>query len=359
MKKNFTILLIIAEFCYIIPQTAQSYFPSQTGRLWNFRATPLDSLNNKIDSLTFYEIDSFAVTTNYTGRLANIVLSKSGPAFSINFQPYLDSSFFSFSGTEAYAYIQISEFFDLPIELRNFNFNSELPSLADGWFSVYRFAQNINQAYTIFSFDTTVTIDSIEAPLRIEHEGKRLNDESITTEIGNFLCKKFIITTTLSYLLIFPPIPPIPVEFVSVMDTVWIAPDNWIVKDIVPSTNVDLSFVGLGSYFLPGLEKEIRQSIPTGVEENIFNPQGFSLEQNYPNPFNPTTNIGFHISKSGFVSLKIYDILGTEIATIVDENLPAGNYKYQWNAIEIASGIYFYQLKAGEFIQTRKMILAK
>jgi hypothetical protein len=89
----------------------------------------------------------------------------------------------------------------------------------------------------------------------------------------------------------------------------------------------------------------------------------FKLEQNYPNPFNPTTNIGFRIADFGFVSLKIYDVLGNEIATLVNEEKPAGEYEVEFNPEssikQPASGIYFYQIKAGDFIQTKKMVLLK
>ena len=98
----------------------------------------------------------------------------------------------------------------------------------------------------------------------------------------------------------------------------------------------------------------------TSVENSFAKIHGsFFLEQNYPNPFNPTTNIKFYISDFGFVSLKLFDVLGNEIKTLVSEEKPAGNYNVQFDGSRLASGIYFYQLKAGNFIETRKMILLK
>ncbi len=88
-------------------------------------------------------------------------------------------------------------------------------------------------------------------------------------------------------------------------------------------------------------------------------PEGFSLEQNYPNPFNPSTNLEFGISDLGFVTLKIYDILGNEVATLVNENLSPGSYNVKWNATGYTSGIYFYKLEAGDFSETKRMILLK
>ena len=102
---------------------------------------------------------------------------------------------------------------------------------------------------------------------------------------------------------------------------------------------------------------------PTNVKSENDIPSEFYLGQNYPNPFNPSTNIGFRISDFGFVSLKVYDVLGNEVATLVDEYKSAGSYEVEFGASsgisKLVSGIYFYQLKAGEFIQTKKMLMIK
>jgi hypothetical protein len=85
----------------------------------------------------------------------------------------------------------------------------------------------------------------------------------------------------------------------------------------------------------------------------------FRLEQNYPNPFNPSTKIEFNIAEMGLVTLKIYDVLGNEVSTLVNEQKPAGSYELQFDASSLTSGVYFYQLKAGNLVQTKKMILLK
>ncbi len=87
----------------------------------------------------------------------------------------------------------------------------------------------------------------------------------------------------------------------------------------------------------------------------------YKLFQNYPNPFNPTTKIGFQIANPGFVSLKIYDILGREVATLIHEEKQAGEYEVNFDAgkFNLPSGIYFYRLRAGAFLQTKKLILIK
>jgi len=95
-------------------------------------------------------------------------------------------------------------------------------------------------------------------------------------------------------------------------------------------------------------------------------PKEFKLEQNYPNPFNPTTTIQYQIpaspnaSKGGaFVSLKIYDILGSEVVTLVNEEQQPGYYEVEFNASHLASGMYVYRLQAGEYISTKKMLMIK
>ena len=99
------------------------------------------------------------------------------------------------------------------------------------------------------------------------------------------------------------------------------------------------------------------------IEAEILPPAKFSLEQNYPNPFNPSTNIQYSLASKQFVSLKIFNSLGEGIAMLVNEEKPAGNHTIAFNPESsiknLVSGVYIYQLKAGEFIQTKKMILLK
>ena len=100
-------------------------------------------------------------------------------------------------------------------------------------------------------------------------------------------------------------------------------------------------------------------------EENI--PKEFSLAQNYPNPFNPSTKINYTIpsviaseeKQSQMVSLKVYGVLGNEVANLVNEEQREGNYEVDFNAVGLSSGIYFYKLQSGNFVQTKKMLLLK
>jgi len=115
---------------------------------------------------------------------------------------------------------------------------------------------------------------------------------------------------------------------------------------------------------LVGLD-DVKLTISTlDIESTDAIPKTFNLEQNFPNPFNPTTAIQYHIPFDSHVKLIIYDLLGHEVSTIVDENKVIGNHIIQWNGKDnlgqvVSGGIYFYKLQAGEFTRTRKMVLLK
>jgi len=97
----------------------------------------------------------------------------------------------------------------------------------------------------------------------------------------------------------------------------------------------------------------------SGVETIPGVPVKFQLDQNYPNPFNPTTTIRFTLPKSSPVILKVFDMMGREVASLVDQTLPAGDYKVEFDASLLPSGIYFYRIEAQGFIQTKKLVLLK
>jgi ligand-binding sensor domain-containing protein len=140
---------------------------------------------------------------------------------------------------------------------------------------------------------------------------------------------------------------------------------NWIaVSEGLTKTNIWALAVSGSSLFAgingSGVWRRPLSEILTSVKGLTTNlPANFRLEQNYPNPFNPVTNLEFGISNSGFVSLKVYNIIGKEVATVVNENLNPGTYMYRFDASELSSGIYFYTLKTNGFSKTKRMILMK
>lgn len=123
-----------------------------------------------------------------------------------------------------------------------------------------------------------------------------------------------------------------------------------------PTAFATVVFAGFGPSGLYADGSQITTEI-TPVGNSV--PEAYKLEQNYPNPFNPTTTISFSIPKNGLVSLKVYDVLGKEVATLVNTQLNSGQYNVNLNAANLSSGIYFYTLKAGDFVETKKMMLVK
>jgi len=95
------------------------------------------------------------------------------------------------------------------------------------------------------------------------------------------------------------------------------------------------------------------------VENEQSEKHTYKLSQNYPNPFNPTTKINYQIPEISFVTLKVYDLLGSEVAILVNEEKPIGNYVVEFNAADLPSGVYIYRLQAGKYIETKKMVLLK
>jgi photosystem II stability/assembly factor-like uncharacterized protein len=105
--------------------------------------------------------------------------------------------------------------------------------------------------------------------------------------------------------------------------------------------------------------RPLSQLITSVENSSLISPIELTLYQNYPNPFNPSTKISWQSPEGSYQTLKIYDVLGTEIATLVNEERPAGSYEVNFNASQLSSGIYFYKLQAGSFVSTKKMLLIK
>jgi hypothetical protein len=112
------------------------------------------------------------------------------------------------------------------------------------------------------------------------------------------------------------------------------------------------------SWSLPKIYKYTGSPL-TGVEDQNVLPAEFALEQNFPNPFNPSTKIKYSVPQMSNVVIKVLDVLGNEIETIVNGEKLAGNYELTWSAANLPSGVYFYRLQAGDFVETKKMILLK
>jgi photosystem II stability/assembly factor-like uncharacterized protein len=120
----------------------------------------------------------------------------------------------------------------------------------------------------------------------------------------------------------------------------------------------------LGPYLIAGTDNGIwritLQQLLTSIEDDQRKlADNFSLFQNFPNPFNPSTNINYSVPKTSIVTIKVYNILGKELTTLVNEEKSAGNYSVKFNGKQLSSGIYFYKMQAGNFVETKKLVLMK
>ena len=143
-------------------------------------------------------------------------------------------------------------------------------------------------------------------------------------------------------------------------------PPAWPLPEDLAYSNTSLQTASTGGFPLGDLnwfptQKAEWENWVTDVKEDksIASPTDYKLSQNYPNPFNPTTEIKFSIAKPGLVTLKVYDILGREVATLVNKELNTGNFSVTFNASNLASGTYIYHLTAGDVQISKKMVLLK
>jgi hypothetical protein len=138
----------------------------------------------------------------------------------------------------------------------------------------------------------------------------------------------------------------------------WTEINTGLTDNFIKSLAINSSGYIFAGTLTKGVFRSINSTI-TFADNSITTLSTFSLAQNYPNPFNPATTIKYQIPELSFVTLKVYDVLGGEIATLVNEEKPAGGYEVEFNKTELPSGIYFYRLQADNYIETRKMVLMK
>ena len=190
----------------------------------------------------------------------------------------------------------------------------------------------------------------------------RLPDTSITVPAGTYLTTPFRDTLFVNLPKSVPPFGHIEVPLFQLVYTWYISKGHWLVEELQPSTYYPLNndpLYNVAKTQLPGFVRVLESASITSVRDDAVTPHQFTLEQNFPNPFNPTTDLRFSIADLRFVTLKVFDVLGQEVATLVNGQLPAGSYDVKFDARSLSSGVYFYRLSAGGMVQTKKMILKK
>ncbi|RMG67635.1 MAG: T9SS C-terminal target domain-containing protein, partial [Calditrichaeota bacterium] len=192
-----------------------------------------------------------------------------------------------------------------------------------------------SETFTVFDYEGDGDLDLIAATQR--HDLVFLRNDGV----GNF--EQFLLCQNS--------------DFGSEPLTLLTAPfDGDATPDVAVLTIADDIAVLLNQNFITGIGAE---------DQHPGQPESFRLDQNYPNPFNPVTSIQFSVSSKQFVVLKVFDLLGREVKTLMEKNLSAGEYKVQWDGRTnsgqpVASGVYLYRLTAGKhFVQTRKMVLLR
>jgi hypothetical protein len=287
--------------------------------------------NNQVYNNMVYDINSSSIQSN--SRLAGIYIAyQTNPKIYYNSVYLLGNGAIPLGSAALYIYTNSTN-----VDAKNnifVNTRDESPYFAS---AIYNYsASNLTSDYNdLYANNYLVRIGNTNYNTLAEWQvtGKDLHS---VTEMPNFITPYLHINDTVSYLESRgTPIAGIDLDF-----------DQQTRNALTPDIGAD-EFTG----------------IVVGIEDEEQFPTDFSLAQNYPNPFNPVTRIQYAIGTRQFVQLKVYDVLGTEITTLVNEYRSAGSYEIEFNPASSikypASGIYFYRMQSGDFVQTRKMVLLK
>jgi len=353
MKKNVILyLILIISTVGLAQKSTMDFFPEFIGYRWIYQNTPLDSNNMPLSDLTTFQVDSFVANNQlYENKMAKLIISKLDSQ-----QAATDSLYFSFEENDVWSYVQ-------PALLSGFSDSLGIVNLLNsnaGWYDLFRF--NTGSAYTIFSKDTTLTLDTLVLPLRFAVKGKKSSDTDLTTGIGSFSCKRFVLTASVSYVAN----PYIVIPLVQIPDTIYIAPGNWIVRQARTSQVIDLSQLAeltgnsfnIPKFYLNGSVSQIVDSIPqVGIQ--LSEKKSELKTANYPNPFNNQTVIAFTIPQTKLLKMKIYDITGRLIYSKNISDLVSGTHYEHLNMNYFSGGIYTYTIEADKQKVNGKLVLVK
>ena len=347
------LLLSLLSASFAGAQNAGDYFPSHPGNTWRFQRFSLDTLQNPIISSKTVVSDSLAATEQIRDTTAFVLLSGEKPPFDTTFVNVQDSTISEF----VTGYPRITSM--LPVDSLGLGFVWDYLN----WYPYMNFASMPGVRDTLLYIKKiTVTFQGHPLVLVIYITTMRLPDTSITVPAGTYATTPFQIALNVNIPKSQPPFGHYEVPLFKLVDTLFVAKHNWLVKEIQPSTfyplNNDPSYQ-VATTQLPGFVRLLESASLTSVPLRQTVPQEFTLEQNFPNPFNPATHLRFTIADVRFVTLKVFDVLGQEVATLVNGQLSTGSYDVTFDARSLSSGVYFYRLSADGMVRIRKMILEK
>jgi len=347
------LLLCLLSVSFAAAQNASDYFPSNPRNTWRYQRYSLDTLQNLVTSSKTIDSDSLAATEQIRDTAAFLLLSGENQQFDTTFVNVRGSTISEF----VTGYPHITSI--LPVDSLGLGFVWDYLN----WYPYINLALTPGVKDTLLYIkNKTVTFQRHPLTLVIYVTTARLSDTSITVPAGTYTTTPFQIALNVNIPKSQPPFGHYEVPLFKLVDTLFIAKNNWLVKEIQPSTyyplNNDSSY-NVTTTQLQGFERVLDNATITSVEQRPIIARQFTLEQNFPNPFNPTTHLRFTIADVRFVTLKVFNVLGQEIASLVKNTLPAGSYDITFDARSFSSGVYFYRLTAGNIVQTKKMILEK
>ncbi len=367
MKIYFAFLALFLGFTgSVTAQSASGYMPVLNSTWTIESVSTLDdsvlASSTRTDSLVSIEPDGeYTVYSIYTSEGETYRLDPRGDTLFIRLAQILGSDIFD----EDLIELDVDPDERLPLAILSAGVNDE-------W-EIYYLEQTVELTDTIKSvFPDDVNIED-EADIKIHVSGTRLAEEVIILPIGEITTYVFDATMELSltlYARLFGQTFPVEVDLIDEFSIrSYIGAERGIVQQYNEEYDViarhDSQFLSFSEYVFTLAANnstmiEFTEGDPTSVTEyDTRKPEVFSLHQNYPNPFNPVTRIAYTLAERSHVNVTVYNILGAKVTTLVNKEQQQGTYNVTFNASHLPSGVYFYTFKAGDFIETKRMVFSK
>jgi hypothetical protein len=359
MKNSFLIFiyLLVHGACttsIVRAQTSSDFFPAKLGSAWRYQQFTLDTAQKQISGSKIIVTDSLTGIKDYAGKTGYLLVN--------NVQSKPDTAILFVQGDSVSFYN--GGFPKRGIGLVADSLGIKFLPQALGWYTYMKLKNppRDNAIDTLFRRDSTIYIDQVEFPLTLVITRTRRPAGLVTVPAGNFpTAVPFELNLNVDTWT-FTPLGWWAVPLLRLTDTIFIAKNNWVVKEVQGSTYFPLTTINNDSipkFRIPGYVKLLEKLTLTGIRTDERIPERIYLGQNYPNPFNGITNYELRIRNESAVTLGIFDLLGREVATLVNERLLPGTYRIHWDSGDHPSGIYFYRLRAGDYSEVKKMIIQK